>query len=564
MKKKPNNQIKTILDMAYRRKKILISFFLISLIAGVGQYSSSPKMYKASARVIYQRQKINPSKLSPESTEKTMKMVSTLSQQVTSRTNLEKIIKEFNLYSEELEKLPVEYVIVEMRDNINIKSTRGDVFNVVFSGPDPKKVELVTNALAAKFIEENLRYRAEKAGETSSYVKDELAMAKKIIDRKEQSMRDFKLKNYNEMPQQVEINISRLNSLQSQYNSTQSGIRDFERTKILIQEQINLRKETIAAAERFNKQEENLKEANAPRVAPKEKTTKSEDDLALEEINEKIKKARSYLDSLRVKYTDKHPDVKKAKSLLEKNEAEYAALTDNKQVEEKENTKDEKQENEKPEKETLAGGTEKSTEEKLPRDPQLEQLALQLKEVIYNIDNLQETGKEITKQIELVKKWINATPVREAEWTALTRDYEQYNNHYQELVAMDLAAESIKSLERRQQGSQFKIIDPARFPAKPYKPVFFKILCVSIFLGLGAGVGLAFILETMDSSFKNAEELETFIELPVVCAIPDIPTENEKKRAGIINALWVVFLGGAGLIIFGAIAYFIYQGRIII
>jgi hypothetical protein len=60
----------------------------------------------------------------------------------------------------------------------------GDVFEVSYQGSDQDKVLRVTNALAAKFIEENLRFRQELASQTSIYVKDELEMAKEVPGQK--------------------------------------------------------------------------------------------------------------------------------------------------------------------------------------------------------------------------------------------------------------------------------------------------------------------------------------------------------------------------------------------
>ena len=91
-----------------------------------------------------------------------------------------------------------------------IPSRQGDVFTVSYSGGDPEKVVRATNAIAAKFIEENLKYRQERATDTSSYTNQELQMAKKVMDEQDKAMRDYKLKNYNEMPEHREANMSRL------------------------------------------------------------------------------------------------------------------------------------------------------------------------------------------------------------------------------------------------------------------------------------------------------------------------------------------------------------------
>ncbi|MCK9502524.1 MAG: hypothetical protein M0Q52_11945, partial [Lascolabacillus sp.] len=121
----------------------------------------------------------------------------------------------------------------------------GDVFEVSYQGSDQNKVLRVTNALAARFIEENIRLRQELASQTSSYVKDELEMAKESLDKKEILMRDYKLKYYNEMPDQLVNNMNRLNALQVQYQNNQTSSHELERTRLLVQEQISSRQELL-------------------------------------------------------------------------------------------------------------------------------------------------------------------------------------------------------------------------------------------------------------------------------------------------------------------------------
>ncbi|MCK5229893.1 MAG: hypothetical protein KAR13_06490, partial [Desulfobulbaceae bacterium] len=247
MELEQRQKLKKYLDIVLRSKKIIIFCLLVSIVAGLGKYLRTPKTYQAMALIRYQQQSVNPSRMSPDVKTRIREMVSTVGQQITSRTSLEALIKKFDLYTEMREKIPMEDVVVNMRDHhISIKPEgKGDIFRVLFHGGNPKKVMLVTNELAAKFIEENLRFREERASETSAYVKDELQMAKKSLDKIESTMRDYKLKFYNEMPQQRDLNMSRLNSLQTQYQGNQDSIQDLERTKILIQEQISLRKQEV-------------------------------------------------------------------------------------------------------------------------------------------------------------------------------------------------------------------------------------------------------------------------------------------------------------------------------
>ena len=154
---------------------------LLGASFGLFHYLKQDKVYKGEALLSYQQQKINPSQMSPDEEAGIRDIVSTLTQIVTSRSSLEKIIEEENLYKEIREYVPEDVVIEIMRRNINIVQTmfvksdtrdRGDTFVIEYYGSDPQQVVRVTNTLASRFIEENLRYREERATETSNYTEN--------------------------------------------------------------------------------------------------------------------------------------------------------------------------------------------------------------------------------------------------------------------------------------------------------------------------------------------------------------------------------------------------------
>ena len=248
---KQRQLVNKYLDLFFRRKIFIFAVLLLSLPIGLGVYLTTPKEYQSTSLLSYQRQGISPNKLSPDLQAKIRDIVNTLTQIVTSRTNLEKIINDLNLYPEERKILPIEDVIDMFREKIVvIPSRQGEVFTVSYSGGDATKVVRATNAVAALFIEENLKYRQEKATDTSSYTSQELETAKKVMDAQENAMRDYKLQNYNEMPEHREANLSRLTSLQGQYQQKQESIQDLEKTLVLIQDQMNNRRMLIRAIRR--------------------------------------------------------------------------------------------------------------------------------------------------------------------------------------------------------------------------------------------------------------------------------------------------------------------------
>jgi capsular polysaccharide biosynthesis protein len=87
-----------------------------------------------------------------------------------------------------------------------------------------------------------------------------------------------------------------------------------------------------------------------------------------------------------------------------------------------------------------------------------------------------------------------------------------------------------ENLERKQQGEQFIILDPARLPEKPFKPDRNRLLAMGTVFGLAIGLGLAWFRESMDRSFYEVSDLETYLELPVLATLLNL-NEEEKKAA---------------------------------
>ena len=507
--------IRQYLDLISRKKWLILTCILLGASFGLFHYLKQNKVYKAEALLSYQQQKVNPSQMSPDEETGIRDIVSTLTQLVTSRSSLEKIILDENLYEEIRGDVPIDGLIGIMRDNINIVQSmfvqsdtrdRGDTFVIEYYGSDPEVIVRVTNKLASRFIEENLRYRQERATETSAYTEKELEMAKEILDRKEAVMRDYKLQYYNEMPDQRELNMSRLIALQEQYQGTQESIQDLERTRVLIQDQINVRKQII----------EEMKKETAMQEAL------SDDGSTSININKeaKLEMLENGLEDLQQRYTDQHPQVKRLKRQIQSLKILIAS-----------------------EKLDEEGDSPKF-------DDELFDLQIQIKDINLSIEKLEKEKEDIRVLINKYDQWVESAPVREAEWSSLTREYAELKRHYDFLVSQNLQALSALNLERNQKGSQFKIEDYARVPETPVSPNFNKIMILSIFAGVMAGAVLALGLEIADTSFKSQFELEQAIELPVICSVPRLSLAREvaQKRAGsfgkaIFFLIWLFAIG---------------------
>ena len=250
-----------------------------------------------------------------------------------------------------------------------------------------------------------------------------------------------------------------------------------------------------------------------------------------------------FLERLLLKYTEKHPEVKRTRKLIAKLEKEVALETD-------------------------AGlpTTEKGngTPQKKSFDANILQLEAQRKNVELNIVSIRKEQEKLKEHIEQYEKWVSSAPTREAEWSSLTREYGQLKRHYDYLVSQDLQAKSMLNLERRQKGSQFKIEDPARYPGKPTKPDFFKTLGAAVAMGLGLGFGLTLLMGFFDTTFRDGDGVASYLGLPLISTIPYIETDKEVKKRKRYAVFSTGFLVCCFFVILALFFYVWHKGLIVI
>ena len=230
--------IENYMRIGLRRKWYIIIPFALSVIISFVVYKYLPKEYRASTVILVRAQKVPESYVRATLTEPVTDRLNTISQEILSRTRLEKVIKEFNLYSDMVDKLHMEEIVDMMKTKIEVKVQRQSAFSISFEGRDPQKVMTVTNKLASMFIEENLKSRESRVEGTAQFISRELQTVESGLRKKEDLVRRYKEKNMGHLPQQLEANLRILDRLQEQFRTTSDNLRAAEDRIVFLQSQI--------------------------------------------------------------------------------------------------------------------------------------------------------------------------------------------------------------------------------------------------------------------------------------------------------------------------------------
>jgi capsular polysaccharide biosynthesis protein len=129
-----------------------------------------------------------------------------------------------------------------------------------------------------------------------------------------------------------------------------------------------------------------------------------------------------------------------------------------------------------------------------------------------------------------IESRLKMTPVREQQLAEVTRNYENSKQNYESLLQKKLQSELATNLEKRQQGEQFRIIDPPSLPLKPSEPNRLAILSIGWLVGLGLGLGLTALKEMTDETVHNERSLIESIPVPVLVHIPVLRSRRERIR----------------------------------
>jgi polysaccharide chain length determinant protein (PEP-CTERM system associated) len=473
--------------IAWRRKwSIIIPFFLISLASVVWSFLQ-PKIYRSTTLILVEPQKVPESYVKPTVATSVRDRLNTISQQIMSWTRLEKIIAEFQLYPEaRARQAPQEEIIERMRKDIELKVKGKDSFTISYQGRDPQTVMRVTNELASLFIQENLKVREQQAEGTTQFLDNQLTKLKKRLEEQEKAVQNYKQRYMGELPQQLDANLRVLEQLQLQLQTNQEALKSAEERRFLLETQLaELGRQNIPITR-------DLLAGTAPPGG------------AMAPFNT-LETLKNQLATLQAQYSDKYPDVIRLKKEIEKLEARLQGSP-------------------------TSQGSNPDRQITSP-SPYYTNLKTQIATLALEIGSLQAEKKRLQEQIGIYRAKVENTPKREQELTVLTRDYEITRQNYQSLLNKKLEAQLAEDLERRQKGEQFRILDPANLPQKPFKPNRKKLALIGIMLGLGAGLGLAFFQEYLDHSFWEVEDLKEYTQLPVLAVVPTINFPADKKES---------------------------------
>ncbi|MFZ0339340.1 MAG: Wzz/FepE/Etk N-terminal domain-containing protein [Terracidiphilus sp.] len=464
-----------------RRFWLILASAILFLGVGIGLTYIIPPQYVSQTLVLIEQQKVPENYVTPVVTEDLGSRLASMREQILSRSRIEPIIERFNLYAGRDTTMDDR---VEMTQKaIGIKpipsgpSSHGmPGFYITFKAQDAHTAQQVCGEITSLFVSENLNAREQSAEGTTDFLKQQLADAKAKLDDQDAKLAAFQQKYFGMLPEQEPTNLNTLQALTTQLDAVTQSLGRIQQDVTFLQAMVTQQTHDLGSTE-----------PTASGVSVDERRTE-------------LKALIEQKQSLEALYTPDHPDVVAITRKIADLQAEIARASS---------------------KPASPSAPVASTVSR-PDPPQLQQLKAQLHAAQESMATTKQEQARIEQQVRTYESRLQSSPQVEAAYKELTRDHDTALEFYNSLLTKMNESSMATALEQRQQGEQFRVMDPPNLPDAPTFPNPVIFAGGGFTGGLFLGLILAALLEYRDTSLRNERDVWAFTKLPTLAVISRI------------------------------------------
>jgi polysaccharide chain length determinant protein (PEP-CTERM system associated) len=500
------NEIVRVINQ--NRWVILVPFALgVAITPILSRYA--PERYRSEALIVVIPQQVPDNYVKPTVSESVEERLPSITDQILSRSRLERIIQEMDLYKAERSHGVMEDVVQTMRGEV-ITSAVGkevDSFRVSYVSDNAEVARKVTERLASLYIDQNSKDREAQADNTSEFLDTQLAEAKRRLIEQEKKLEDYRKSHAGQMPSQLQGNLQAIQNANLQLQALNEATNRAQERRLLIERQ--------------------LADALAMPI-PVTSLSGGSDAAPPLSTAQQLDVARTRLAFFLQRFTPQHPEVLS----LERTIAELANRLEN---------------------EAAVGSAQQPiatplTAVEAAQQKRIRDFEAELAVLDYQLAANRTEDTRLKQVVAEYQAKVDAVPSRESELVELTRDYGTMQTAYASLLMKREESAIAANLERRQIGEQFRLVDAASRPERPFNQVQrLRVMASGAVAGLLLGLLIVGVREYRDSSFKQPEEVVSALSLPVFASIPIMASDAEcraAKRRG-----WAIDAGGTVILL---------------
>jgi succinoglycan biosynthesis transport protein ExoP len=480
-------------DIVYRHRRAALCALIAGLVLSAIAAVILPRTYTSSTILALNPPQVSSQYFSSSAAGLDFKSrVQTLQHEILNPAHLGPVIEDLNLYPHRrVRNDSLADITANMITHIDITVAAGDDWNkthwgsmkLSFEYSNPRVAQRTVRRLAELFVQEDLKEQQGQARATTEFFARQVTESESKLDAKTQDIKAFKDKYQGTLPEDLDVNLKTLASLQEQLQEAATALSSLEEREMVLGQR-------LAGA----------REQNVSIRSPSGQTTWPTPQAALAALE-------TQLAVLRAQYKDDYPDVVSLKSEIAALQRKFGASGQ------------------------VAGA---QSDAQSPLDQELQK---QSDRVAGEAGRLRgEIDAWKTKAAEYQAR-IQATPIHEQQLDSLTRDYTILTNNYHDVLQKRLAGQMYESLIQSGDGEHLRIVEPASFVRQPSFPQTPAILGVGITLSVFAALALPFGLFFTDTSIKDGSEFLEY-EIQLAASIPNLEChEGMPLRPGYPLAL---------------------------
>jgi polysaccharide chain length determinant protein (PEP-CTERM system associated) len=465
------------LNGIWKRRWTVALVAWIVAIPGWLVVASMPSIYLSSSRIYVDTSSVLQPLLRGMAVQTNLQtQVELMKQTLLSRPNLESVARKTDYALSATTDAEMETLLNSIQSRTTVLSSKQDVFSISFEDVNPQRAHDVVQALLTIFVESNLGQSRKDLDAAEAFIDRQIADYETRLVEAENKLARFK-QDHMDVALGDGSYLSRASAATTLLKQLEQNLSVATAQRSLLKEELSRIPATLPAA---------LTNGGPP----------GDTEARIVELEAKLRELLS-------QYTEKHPDVVRAKRQLDallkkKQEAARAAATNTELPTE-----------------ASSGGAYGEP------NPVYEQIKMRMIEMDTQIEDLRQRSATARKEADVLASKAEEVPQIEAEFQRLNRDYNIIKARHDELLARRESARMSRNRDDIGQQVQYRMIDPplvAAEPIGPNRPLFLNLVLVG---AIGAGLGLALVLVVLDTSFATLSELRQYTDLPVLGAITD-------------------------------------------
>jgi polysaccharide chain length determinant protein (PEP-CTERM system associated) len=471
------------LAIFHRRKRLLLTCLVAFPVLGLLLSTILPKEYTSQTTVLVQQPAV-PEKYVTEIDPGDLKQyLSSLQEQILSRSKLEQIINKFQLYPNDRASTSMDTLVERLRKKITVtpvkpmpesNSNQLPGFTIKVANRDPALAQKLSSEVTSLFMEDNRRIRGEQAEGTTVFLTKEVEDAKAKLDERDTKLAAFKSRYIGELPDDQQANLSILSGLNTQLDAATQAVSQAQQNK--------------AFAESMLAQQLASQSADNP--------------SAQKQLND----MQSQLSALQAKYTDEHPDIIRLKHNISDLKQQMASAQSSASASNK-----------------TSGGID---------TPEIQQLRAQVHQYDTAVKEKAAEQRDLQRKIGMYQGRLQLSPNVEAQYKQLTHDYQAALDFYNDMLKKRSVAAVQGGLNQDKYSGNFRILDTASLPSSPSFPNPLYFTLGGLAAGLMVGLGSVLALESRDKTLRTEQDVEFFLQLPTLANIPSVEAARRSAASG--------------------------------